>query len=623
MSTFQHMVRRPVLRFVAPLLLLFGAVLLAGCSLASPAPVGTARPPEQPQAAQPVQLPSRHPSAATGASLYREKCVGCHGDLGRGDGAMAAQIQTQFNSPVADLTSDVVARARTPEEWYDIVSNGRLSNGMPGFASSLNVDQRWDVIAYAWSLAVPPQQVEHGKQVYAEQCVQCHGGSGKGDGKDAQGQLPDLSDFSVVAKVAPGIWDQDLASGHVPSFAGTVSEADRRAVIDYVRTFAYDYTAGTSSPAATPSSPTAGLPATTPSGPAEPSRIEGTIVNGTAGQAVPDNLPMTLYIVPHQGATQDLITHTFQSGVNGHFVVTTTQAGPSNLLAVGIHYKDLDFFSEVTPYQITATLPVTIYESTSDASQVKIDTLHIVAEPAPNGLSISEIYVLSNNGDRFVAGFGQPVLHFGLPAAASDLQMDAATQRVLAPQGDGLDYYEAIPVGQQSQQIVFQYTLPATATSLSRAIYQPIALVNLLVGGQTDQLKITSDQLQSNGTRTIPAAPDNGQPTAQTFQQYTAQGIQPGQTLTISIGAAPSSIDWRIVLGIALVAIGAVGLILWQRSQKQQPVPAQSVALQKDALIDQIAALDDEFAEGQLDEINYKAKRAKLKEKLLKLMDEE
>jgi hypothetical protein len=33
--------------------------------------------------------------------------------------------------------------------------------------------------------------------------------------------------------------------------------------------------------------------------------------------------------------------------------------------------------------------------------------------------------------------------------------------------------------------------------------------------------------------------------------------------------------------------------------------------------------LDDDFAEGQIDEINYKAKRAKLKEKLMKLMEEE
>ncbi len=203
---------------------------------------------------------------------------------------------------------------------------------------------------------------------------------------------------------------------------------------------------------------------------------------------MPDNLPLTLYIVPHQGSQQDMVTRTFQSGVGGRFVITDAQVDPSNLVAVGIDYKDLSFYSDVAPAGPQVTLPITIYESTPDAAQVKIDTLHIVVEPDANGLNVTEIYVLSNDGDRFVAGFGQPVLHFGLPAGATNLQLDPAQQRVFERSGDGLDYYDAIPVGQQAQQIVYQYTLPSTATSLSRAIYRPIAVVNLLLGGQADKL---------------------------------------------------------------------------------------------------------------------------------------
>ena len=608
-------------------LLLFVSVMLAGCSLAAPAPVeqpqpqGQQPPAAQQPSAQPVQLPTRRPSAAAGADLYQQKCVQCHGASGHGDGAMAAQIQAQFNSPVADLTSDVTARARTPEEWYNIVSNGNLQKGMPGFAGSLDVDQRWDLIAYAWSLAVSPQQVAQGKQVYVAQCVQCHGATGKGDGKDAQGQLPDLSAFATLAQVAPGTWDQDMASGHVPSFAGTVSEADRRAAIDYVRTFAYDAAPSVAASSTTPSATPGALPSTT-TGPIE---IEGTIINGTAGQSVPDNLPMTLYILPHQGTQQDMITRTFQSGVSGHFVITDTELGASNLVAVGVDYKDLSFFSQLVPSQPQVTLPITIYESTMDPSQVKIDTLHMVVEPADGGLSVSEIYVLSNNGDRFVSGFGQPVLHFDLPAAATDLKIDPSLQSVLERQGNGLDFYDAIPVGKQVQSVVYQYTLPTTATSLSRAIYQPIALVNLLLGGQADSLTVTSDQLRSAGTQTIPASPSTGQTTPQTFQQYTAANVQPGQTLSLSIGTASQPFDWRILLGVGLVVVGAVGLIIWQRTQKRQPVAAtaRGLAIEKEALIDQIAALDDDFAEGKIDEVNYKAKRAKLKDKLIKLMAEE
>ena len=606
----------------APLLL--ATLLLASCSLASPPPVeqpgsqALQQPPVQ-QTAQPVELPTRRPSVSAGAALYQQKCVDCHGAQGHGDGAQAVQIQAQFGSPVADLTGDVIARATTPEQWYDVVSNGNLQKGMPGFAGSLDVDQRWDVIAYAWSLAAPSSQIAHGKDVYIAQCAQCHGDTGKGDGKDARGKLPDFTDFSALAQVEPGRWDQALASAHVPSFAGTLSEGDRRAAIDYVRTFAYDYAAVASAPAAgkTPPASTGELPAN-PAGPAAPITIEGTIVNGTAGMSVPDNLTMTLYLVPHQGNPQDVISRTFMSGIGGHYSITDTQANSTSLLAVGAVYKDLNFYSDVMAYQQpTVTLPITIYESTTDVSQVKVDTLHIIAMPGQGGLAVSEVYVLSNNGDRFVAGFGLPVMHFALPADATNLQMDSATQQVLVRSGDGLDYYDGIPVGKDVQQIIYQYTLPVSTTSLSRLLYHPVGSVNLLVQGDPGSTNVTSDRLTAVGTQAIQGT---------NYQQFTASDLQANQTLSLSIGVpASSSLDWRILLGVALVLVGVVGIFIWQRSQKKQPAvsAARRMEIQKEALIDQIAALDDEFAEGKIDELNYKARRTKLKEKLVKLMSEE
>ncbi len=597
-------------------------LLLASCSLASPAPAEQPASqsqalPQVQQTAQPLTLPTRRPSVSAGAQLYQEKCVSCHGAQGHGDGPMAAQIQTQFGSPVANLTDDVVARAQTPEQWYNTVTNGRLDKGMPPFADSLDVDQRWDVIAYAWSLAAPPDQIARGQQVYTEQCAHCHGDSGKGDGKDATGQLPNLADFATIAQVEPGRWDQALDSGHIPSFAGTLSADAERAVVDYVRTFAYDYAgASVASPAATPSSTVSQLPAN-PAGPAAPFLIEGPIINGTAGASVPDNLPMTLYILPHQGGDQNVISHTFQSGVGGRYSITTTEVTSSSLVAVGTDYKDLNFFSEVGAYQPPAvTLPITIYESTSDVGQVKVDTLHIIVTPGANGLDVSEIYVLSNNGDRFVAGFGAPVMHFALPTGATNLQIAPEMQSVLKQAGDGLDYYAGIPVGSQAQQIVYQYTLPSGTTALGRPIYHPIDSVNVLIEGDPSKTTVSSDQLVSQGAQVIQGS---------SYQQFTATALKAGQTLTASISPAAAPLDWRILLGIVLVVVGVIGVVVWQRSQKKQAVETvdRRLEIQREALIDQIAALDDDFAAGQLDEVNYKAQRAKLKEKLMKVMSDE
>ena len=607
---------RIVVRLASLSLLL--AMLLAGCSLAAPAPVGTVRPLEQQPAAQqqpvqPVDMPARRPNAAAGAVLYQEKCVRCHGERGRGDGVMAAAIQEQFKSPVADLASDVVARARTPEEWYNVVANGRLQNGMPGFAGSLDIDQRWDVIAYAWSLAASPQQVERGKAVYAEQCAHCHGNSGKGDGKDAEGNLSDLSAFATLANVAPGMWDQAMASGHVPSFAGTVSEADRRAAIDYIRTFAYDYPSSEPAPAATPSTSTGELPPVQ-APPSAPEAVTGSIVLGTPGMSLPSDLKVIFEY--QRNADNEIISQTVPLDAQGRFVVTGTQMAHGDVMRARTEYDAITYFSEVLPVGVQATLPITIYERTADASGVSADVLHVIAQSTAEGLAVSEVYVLSNNVERVIANPGEAILHIGLPAGTTQFTADPNMPAdTLVPGGDGLDFYGSFPAASQgSQSVAFSYVIPKGTTLLDRVTSFPIDAVNLLVQGDPQAIRVSSDRFASQGTRNFEG---------QVYQLFQASDLAPGQTVHLKIEPAGASIDWRILLGIGLIVVGGVGLVLWQRGQKKQPAVERSAAIQKDALIDQIAALDDEFAEGKLDEINYKARRAKLKDKLVKLMEEE
>ncbi|MBI5565944.1 MAG: c-type cytochrome [Chloroflexi bacterium] len=621
--------RRMTLRrssFVSMIVISLLAVVLSACSLAAPAPVGNVdstgtgatgqqAPLSQAQPLEPMQLPARKPTAANGADLYQEKCVRCHGSLGRGDGEMAAQVQQQFGRPVADLTSDVAARAKTPEYWYQLVTVGNLQAGMPGFSGSLDVNQRWDVIAYVWTLSAPPAQIAKGQEVYVKQCVQCHGETGKGDGPDAKEKLSDFSQIATFASIEAGRLDQELASTHIPSFAGTTSELERRAAIDYIRTFAYDAapaSGSTTTAASTPTAPTApGTTAPAPAPAGEGITVQGYLINGTGGQPVPGNLSITFYIFPG-GTGQTSITQTLHADAQGRFVVTTTQAAPGDLIAATTEYKQLNFFSSLEDYAPQVTVPITIYESTLDSAQVAISTLHIVASPgASGGLDVNEIYVLSNTGDKIVAGFGQPVMRLGLPASAVQVIPDTnMPPDVLVQKDGGLDYYDAIPVGDNGGQIVFQYNIPNGPFKLDRPLFQNVASVNLLVQGDPAQLSVTGGQLTAAGTQDMQGT---------TYQQFRASGLTAGQTLALTVAGPGGAFDWRILAGIGLVIVGVVGLVVWQRG-RGKGVVADSSEAQRDALIDQIAALDDDFAAGGIDEVNYRAKRAKLKERLLKLM---
>jgi hypothetical protein len=268
------------------------------------------------------------------------------------------------------------------------------------------------------------------------------------------------------------------------------------------------------------------------------------------------------------------------------------------------------------PVGVQATLPITIYERTTDASTVRANVLHVIVQPIDEGLSVSEVYVLSNSADRVIANPGQPILHFVLPAGATQFTADPSMPAdVLVPAGDGLDFFGSLSAAPQgTQSIAFGYVLPRGSTLLDRALAFPIDSVNLLVQGDPQAIHVSSDRFQAQGTRSFEG---------QIYQLFQAGDLTPGQTVALKIEPTSAPLDWRIILGIGLVVVGVVGLIVWQRGQAKQPAVAHGPAIQKDALIDRIAALDDEFAAGQIDEINYKAKRAKLKDKLIKLMEEE
>ena len=195
--------------------------------------------------------------------------------------------------------------------------------------------------------------------------------------------------------------------------------------------------------------------------------VHGQIHNGTAGASQPANLPVTLHVFT--GETEHA-TYTTTADAQGAFQFEPFDTGPEQHLVARTTYQQVDYYSAVcspNPEQTHLSLPITVYESTTQASTVAIDRHTLIIEPAINEplLHVADHYQVSNLGDRTyigpASGAGQRVTLTGtLPAAARQPSGDDPTLRVA---GGGFTIRTPIRPGEQSTQALIQYHLPYTA----------------------------------------------------------------------------------------------------------------------------------------------------------------
>ncbi|MGH2451554.1 MAG: c-type cytochrome [Candidatus Limnocylindria bacterium] len=92
-------------------------------------------------------VPESDAAIASGRSLYRAHCVGCHGELGRGDGPAGSAL----DPPPADLVLHVPQHS--DGELYYFISRGIPGTAMPSWRSSLSSRERWHLVHYLRRLA--------------------------------------------------------------------------------------------------------------------------------------------------------------------------------------------------------------------------------------------------------------------------------------------------------------------------------------------------------------------------------------------------------------------------------------------------------------------------------------
>lgn len=172
-----------------------------------------------------VPEPTRPPSAARGAGLYRQACAACHGPAGRGDGWAADGMEP----PPADLASELRRLEATPSRDYQVTLYGVPQTAMPASRDWLSEDEAWDLVAYLQALRYGAAEVAEGKALAL----------GDGDGGRLAGRLRIWSSPAATARLT----DPALAArvrarwseAGPPGVTDTLTDEQVRSVVAYLR----------------------------------------------------------------------------------------------------------------------------------------------------------------------------------------------------------------------------------------------------------------------------------------------------------------------------------------------------------------------------------------------------
>lgn len=211
---------------------------------------------------------------------YRRFCVGCHGELGDGEGENAKWMQPPLFPKPRDFQLGVFKCRSTPtgtlpvdQDLFDTIARGMDRSNMPQW-SQLGNEQRADLVALVKHFSprfasekpgtlitippepeVTPERIKNGREVFGRvQCWKCHGVQGQANGPSAATLTDDLGqpiaafNFTEGSRPKCGDTDRDiyrifmtgLDGTPMPSFADNIKPDEAWDLVFYLRTFMHE-----------------------------------------------------------------------------------------------------------------------------------------------------------------------------------------------------------------------------------------------------------------------------------------------------------------------------------------------------------------------------------------------
>ncbi len=580
-------------------ILLLATVLLMITSLSTFAGI---LPQELPPDHPPLQptLPLR-PSANQGKAVYAESCAPCHGETGKGDGPSASGLP----APPTDFTAPDPLLSLAPQSIFNVIKEGRLERGMPPWKNRLSDEAMWAVAAYLFDLHLGAEKYQQAKTLYEERCAACHGDTGRGDGLEiANMDVPDLTSWSDWVQVSVRDWQKNIGGDTVHTEAiANLSQAQIEDLLAYVRTLTYS----------------SSLAAFRGKG-----IIEGKVEMMTAGEEANfEGLSITLFGFRGSMEPELVLTATVNADNTFRFENLSTESDA--LYSLSTQWEGIPYSSGVLaflPGQDVITTTLQVAATTDQDPGLEAGRVHWFMDFEGDAVVVGELISISNPGDR--AYIGQPmsgqegkraVIRWPLPEGATDLRLDGGTlgERFFLEEGVLIDTLP-VPPGTDVRRLLFQYRLPIKG---GRAVFvhplsMPVRFLNVFIADRGERIEAPSNMIAGMPQEVSGVS----------FRSYIASNIPAGETLTFKLSniprltpgasphvARPSTVRLigagvSVILGLALFG----GLVYFSR-RRTLANANDAIRQRRDALLEEIAALDVRYQQGEIKEHEYREER--------------
>jgi len=578
-------------------------------------------------------FPAQAPSVENGAAIYVEKCLPCHGAAGLGDGEQGIQLGVTVRA----FGLPEIARPASPAQYYTAVTRGNIERFMPPF-TSLNDQQRWDVVAYVMTLHTPKEEIQKGRKLFEANCANC-----PTDFFKNQEKMSALSEVELARMIRQG-------NDEVKAFGSNLTDDDVWAIAAYLRTLSFG-----AAPLAQPTvAPVIGTPlasnAGTPTQSAQGTPVESAAQTQVPGEALPtpkpgfgavsgsvenksgaalsSDLKITLRGYDHgadpSAGAQEVLTLDGTANKDGTFAFENVELVPRRIFIAEAVHEGVPLqsgFAMVAEGVSTLTLPpITLYATTTDTSALVMDEVRLFFEYGGDKIQVFEVYSFRNTTDKIIVAplkDGVEIPFIKPPEGAQSLGYEPmqGSQRPVST-----DKGLAIPPNEQPYELIAFSTL---AKDKKVEVAQPFVLpVTSLTVFLPEGVKADGARLNDHGVQAMQGL---------NFQLYASGSINAGETVSFTLSGTPREASASTatpatntnqnlligagVLGLALILAG--GWMYFRdrnRVDDEEEEDAGDEFESSEDVMDAILALDDLHRAGKISDDAYQKRRAELKE---------